>query len=186
MRVRLITLLSALILIAVTSAARAQEATFRLSSTDVTGGRFANAQIFNGFGCSGENVSPQLSWSGAPAGTKSFVLTIYDPDAPTGSGFWHWVVANIPATATSIPTGASGDASKMPAGSIETRVDFGFSHYGGPCPPAGDPAHRYVFTIHALGVDHLDVTADSPAALVGFMVHSNEIGKATFEARYGR
>lgn len=183
-----VTLLSAL---ALGTAARAQTtarpkgSTFQLSSADVKNGAFAPAQIFNSFGCTGGNVSPALTWSGAPQGTKSFVLTIYDPDAPTGSGFWHWVVANIPASATSIPTGASRTP-KMPAGSLETRTDFGTPGYGGPCPPAGDPPHRYVFTLFALKVDKLDVTADSSGALVGFNTHMNTIGKATFTAKYGR
>ncbi len=113
------------------------------------------------------------------------MLSVFDPDAPTGSGFWHWVVANIPASAHAIPTGAS-KTDKMPAGSIETRTDFGAPGYGGPCPPAGDKPHRYMFTLHALKVDKLDVDAQSSGALVGFNVHSAEIGRATFIAHYGR
>jgi Raf kinase inhibitor-like YbhB/YbcL family protein len=158
---------------------------FTLSSADVKNGAFASAQIFNSFGCTGGNISPALSWSGAPQGTKSFVVTVYDPDAPTGSGFWHWIVANIPASVTSIPTGAS-KTSKMPAGSLETRTDFGVPGYGGPCPPAGDPPHRYVFTVFALKVDKIDVTADAGGALVGFNTRANAIGAATFTARHGR
>jgi Raf kinase inhibitor-like YbhB/YbcL family protein len=151
----------------------------------VKNGAFAPAQIFNGMDCKGGNVSPALSWSGAPQGTRSFVVTVYDPDAPTGSGFWHWVVANIPATVTSIPTGAS-KTSKMPAGSLETRTDFGAPGYGGPCPPAGDPPHRYVFTVFALKIDKIDVTADAGGALVGFNTRANAIGAATFTAKHGR
>jgi Raf kinase inhibitor-like YbhB/YbcL family protein len=158
---------------------------FTLTSADVKNGAFAPAQIFNGMGCTGSNVSPALSWTGAPAGTRSFVITVYDPDAPTGSGFWHWIVANIPASATSLPTGASTTA-KMPAGSLETRTDFGAPGYGGPCPPAGDPPHRYVFTVFALKVDTIDVTADAGGALVGFNTRANAIGAATFTARHGR
>lgn len=122
--------------------AQAQRAagSFQLTSTDVKDGRFAPAQIFSGFGCTGGNVSPQLSWRGAPAGTKSFVVTVYDPDAPTGSGFWHWLVINLPASVTSLSTGASRTAA-LPAGALETRTDFGPPGYGGPCPPAGDPPH---------------------------------------------
>jgi len=137
------------------------------------------------FGCTGGNVSPELKWTGAPAGTKSFVVTIYDPDAPTGSGFWHWVVFNIPASATELPNGAS-KTPKMPAGAIESRIDTGAPGYGGPCPPAGDKAHRYIFTVHALKVDKLDLDANAPAALVGFNVHMNTLGSATFTASYGR
>jgi Raf kinase inhibitor-like YbhB/YbcL family protein len=165
----------------------AQAGRFTLTSTDITpGGTIAAGQVFNSFGCTGGNISPQLSWSGAPAGTRSFVLTLFDPDAPTGSGFWHWVVANIPAGTTSIPRGASRDASRMPKGAIETRTDFGAPGYGGPCPPAGDTPHRYVFTIHALKVDTIDVDAGSSGALVGFMTHQNSLGSATLTANYGR
>jgi Raf kinase inhibitor-like YbhB/YbcL family protein len=158
---------------------------FTLSSADIPAAAFAPAQIFNGFGCTGGNVSPAIAWRGAPTGTKSFVLTIFDPDAPTGSGFWHWVVANIPAATTGIARGASR-TSNMPAGAIETRTDFGSSGYGGPCPPAGDAPHRYVFTLFALAVDHLDVTAESSGALVGFNTRAHVLGTATFTARYGR
>ena len=162
-----------------------QNDAFRVTSSDIVDGAFAPAQIYDGFGCTGGNVSPQLAWSGAPEGTRSFVVTLYDPDAPTGSGFWHWVVANIPAGTTSLATGASGTP-RMPDGAIETRTDFGTPGYGGPCPPAGDAAHRYIFTVHALKVDRIDVAVDTPAALVGFMTHGARIGQATFTARHGR
>ena len=162
----------------------AKPSAFQLTSADVKNGAFAPAQIFNSFGCSGQNVSPQLAWTGAPAGAKSFVLTVYDPDAPTGSGFWHWVVMNIPAAVTSLPTGAS--TAKMPAGAVEMRTDFGTTGYGGPCPPAGDKPHRYIFTVYAIKVDRLDVDPQATAAVVGFNTHFNQIGSATFTARYGR
>jgi len=167
------------------NAGRSQVATFKLSSNDVKNSAFAAAQIFNGFGCTGGNVSPQLAWSGAPPGTKSFVVTVYDPDAPTGSGFWHWVIMNLPPTTTELPTGASRTA-KLPKGAVEIRTDFGTPGYGGPCPPAGDKPHRYVFTVYALKVDKLDVDAQATAAMVGFMTHANSLGSATFTARYGR
>jgi Raf kinase inhibitor-like YbhB/YbcL family protein len=160
--------------------------TFTLTSTDLKDGAFADAQVLNTFGCSGDNVSPQLSWTNAPAGTKSFVLTMFDPDAPTGSGFWHWVVVNIPASTSALPNGASKDATKLPVGSLETRTDLGAPGYGGPCPPARDKPHRYVFTLHALKVEKLDVDLQTSAALVGFNVHMEEIGQATLTARYGR
>jgi Raf kinase inhibitor-like YbhB/YbcL family protein len=160
--------------------------TFTLTSTDVKDGVLADAQILNTFGCSGGNVSPQLSWSNAPAGTKSFVLTMFDPDAPTGSGFWHWVVVNIPSSVGELPNGASKNAAKLPAGGLETRTDLGAPGYGGPCPPAGDKPHQYIFTLHALKVEKLDVDVQTSAALVGFNVHMQEIGKATLTARYGR
>ena len=160
--------------------------TFTLTSTDLKNGAFADDQVLNTFGCSGNNVSPQLSWTNAPAGTKSFVLTMFDPDAPTGSGFWHWVVVNIPASTSALPNGASKDAAKLPVGSLETRTDLGAPGYGGPCPPARDKPHRYVFTLHALKVEKLDVDLQTSAALVGFNVHMEEIGRATLTARYGR
>ena len=158
--------------------------TFRLTSADVKP-TFSQPQVYNGFGCSGGNVSPQISWTGAPSGTKSFALTLFDPDAPTGSGWWHWVVVNIPASATELSTGASGNASKMPPGAIETRTDFGKPGYGGPCPPPGKP-HRYVFTLYALKVDKLDLDAQAGGAMAGFMIRQNSLASATFTATYGR
>ena len=114
-------------------------------------------------------------------------MTVYDPDAPTGSGWWHWVVFNLPAGTASLPTGAGdGSGSKLPPGAVESRTDFGKPGWGGPCPPAGDKPHRYVFTVHALKVDKLDLAADSPAAMVGFMINANRVGKASFTATYGR
>lgn len=169
-------------------ALNAQGAGFTLSSPTIKpGGSLSDAQVFNGFGCSGKNISPALSWSGAPAGTKSFALTVYDPDAPTGSGWWHWVVFNIPAAAMQLPEGAgTADGKGLPAGSVQGRTDFGAVGFGGACPPAGDKPHRYVFTVYALKTDKLDVPADGTAALVGFMIHANKIGEAKFTARYGR
>ena len=166
------------------SASPAQSQTFRLWSDDVKGGTFAQEQIYNAFGCSGGNVSPHLAWSGAPQNTQAFVITMYDPDAPTGSGFWHWVVANIPAGTNMIATGASRTP-RMPDQAVETRTDFGPPGYGGPCPPAGDQPHRYIFTIHALKA-RIDVTPDSSGALVGFMTNANRLASASFTARYGR
>lgn len=128
-----------------------------------------------GFGCSGGNQSPQLSWSGAPEGTRSFALTCFDPDAPTGSGFWHWVVANIPTSVTELSRGAG--SSGMPTGSVTVRNDAGHRQYGGPCPPQGDHPHRYIFTIFAVG-NELQVTPDTSAAVVGFQLHFNTLAKA--------
>lgn len=184
---RLQTLLLLLVVVAgsALTAAPGQAPTFRLWSDDLRGGTFANEQVYNSFGCTGSNVSPHLAWTGAPQGTKSFVITVYDPDAPTGSGFWHWVVANVPASTTMIAANASRTP-RMPQGSLETRTDFGPPGYGGPCPPAGNQPHRYIFTIHALGVEKLDVTADTSAALVGFMTNTSRIASASFTVRYGR
>ena len=182
--------LAVLSLLCVTPAlARAQKpAAFTLSSPDVA----ANAtmtlkQVFNGFGCTGQNVSPALSWSGAPAGAKSFAVTVYDPDAPTGSGWWHWMVYDIPATTTSIPAGA-GNAGKpgLPAGALQGMTDFGAKNWGGPCPPPGDKPHRYIFTVFALKVAKLDVPATATSALIGYNLNGNALGKASFTAVYGR
>lgn len=132
-----------------------------------------------GFGCGGGNKSPHLAWSGVPEGTKSFAVSCFDPDAPTGSGFWHWVVANIPATVSALPLGA-GDPSKqlMPAGALEVRTDFGKPGYGGPCAPQGDNFHRYIFTVHAVDLKSLPVTADTSAAVVGFYLNFHTLAKS--------
>ncbi|MEP7058146.1 MAG: YbhB/YbcL family Raf kinase inhibitor-like protein [Caldimonas sp.] len=157
------------------------------SPTIKPGSTLTEGQVFNGFGCSGKNVSPALKWGGAPSATKSYAVTVYDPDAPTGSGWWHWVVYNIPATVTELPEGAgAADGKSLPAGAAQGRTDFGSAAFGGACPPPGDKPHRYVFTVHALKVEKIDVPADASAALVGFMVNANRIAKASFEARYGR
>jgi Raf kinase inhibitor-like YbhB/YbcL family protein len=169
-------------------AADAQSLT--LTSADIKeGATIANEQVFKGFGCTGGNVSPALSWSGAPSGTKSFAVSMYDPDAPTGSGWWHWVAFNIPPGSTSLPKGA-GDLNKklMPKGAIQSRTDFGTGGYGGPCPPPGDKPHRYQITVFAVDVDKLpDAKNDAAsAALVGFDLHSHALAKATLTGLYGR
>ena len=131
-----------------------------------------------GFGCAGGNKSPHLKWSGAPAGTKSFAVTCYDPDAPTGSGFWHWLVVNIPADVTELGVGAGGAGGKLPAGALQTRTDFGAPGYGGPCPPEGDHPHRYMFTVFAVS-ELLDVKADTSAAVIGFQLHFKTLAQAS-------
>src|SRR3954447_9253874 len=164
--------------------------TMTLTSPEITeGGTIANEQVFKGFGCTGDNISPALSWSGAPSGTKSFAITIYDPDAPTGSGWWHWVVFNIPPETSALPKNAS-DVTKglMSNGSIQGRTDFGASGYGGPCPPPGDKPHHYQITVFAVDVETLpDATNDSAsAALVGFDLHFHSLAKATLTGLYSR
>jgi Raf kinase inhibitor-like YbhB/YbcL family protein len=160
---------------------------FLLKSADVKpGATLTEQQVFNGFGCSGANVSPQLAWANPPAGTKSFVVTVYDPDAPTGSGWWHWVVYNIPASATELAQGAGSNKAPLPAGATQGRTDFGAPGFGGACPPVGDKPHRYIFTVSALKVEKLEAAADASPALIGFMTHANSLGKATFTATYGR
>ena len=140
-----------------------------------------------GFGCGGGNKSPHLRWEGAPAGTKSFALTCFDPDAPTGSGFWHWVVVNIPPDVTELPLDAGNPASgKLPVGALQVRTDFGKPGYGGPCPPQGDHPHRYLFTLHAVSMATLPVTADTSAAVVGFYLNFNTLAKASLMGLYKR
>ncbi|MEE9210271.1 MAG: YbhB/YbcL family Raf kinase inhibitor-like protein [Kiloniellales bacterium] len=139
-----------------------------------------------GFGCAGGNVSPQLSWSGAPDGTKSFALTCFDPDAPTGSGFWHWVVVNIPPDIASLEAGAGSPGGSLPAGALQVRTDFGAPGYGGPCPPEGDHPHRYIFTVFAVSIEELPVTADTAAAVVGFNLNFNTLAKASLMGLYKR
>lgn len=144
-------------------------------------------QVFNGFGCYGRNISPSITWQNPPAGTRSFAITAYDPDAPTGSGWWHWVVYNLPADVTGLPENAGlADGSGLPAGAVQGRTDFGTPGYGGACPPPGDKPHRYVFTVHALKVEKLELPADASAALVGYMINANRLGKASVTARFGR
>ena len=140
-----------------------------------------------GFGCKGENRPPHLAWSGAPAGTKSFAVTCFDPDAPTGSGFWHWLVANIPADVTELAADAGNrSAPKLPKGTLQTRTDFGQPGYGGPCPPAGDHPHRYLFTVFAVGTESLQATADTSAAVIGFQLNFNTLAKAAIMGLYKR
>src|SRR5512141_968408 len=142
---------------------------FRVTSPDFQpDGTIRKAQVFDGWGETGGNVSPALSWSDAPAGTRSFAITLYDPDAPTGSGGWHWLMFNIPASVTSLPAGAGDPGSKLaPAGTVQTRTDYGTVGYGGPCPPPGDKPHRYVLTVFALQVDKLETGPESSGALAG-------------------
>lgn len=159
---------------------------FDVTSADVRDhGTLSARQVLNGFGCTGGDTSPQLAWSDPPAGTQSFAVTIYDPDAPTGSGWWHWVVYDLPAHARSLPAGA-GKPGQLPAGARHGRNDFGTYAFGGACPPAGDKAHRYVVTVTALKVAHLPLPAEPSGAMVGFMVNANRLGSATLTATYGR
>lgn len=161
---------------------------FTLSSPGIAAGaRLPEAQVYDGFGCRGRNESPALRWSGAPEGTKSYAVTVYDPDAPTGSGWWHWVVYNLPSSTTGLSEGAgSAGGAGLPAGSVQGRTDFGTAGFGGACPPQGDKPHRYVFTVHALDVEKLELPADASAAFVGFMLHAHGLGRASFTATYGR
>jgi Raf kinase inhibitor-like YbhB/YbcL family protein len=159
-----------------------------LSSKDIAEGEFmSKAQEFNGFGCSGSDLSPHLKWSNAPEGTKSFAITAYDPDAPTGSGWWHWQIVNIPVTVMEIPTGAGNTkTSNAPTGSTQTKNDYGNQGFGGACPPEGHGVHRYRFTLHALSVEKLDLPKDASGALAGYMINGNTIESTTIESLYKR
>lgn len=183
------------------SDAQAQTTQFALSSPDLATGTFATQYILNGFGCTGGNTSPELVWSNVPVGTKSLALQVHDPDAPTGSGFWHWAVYNIPPTATGLARGAGNAPSTLPAPAFGGTTDFldtgatgANGNYGGPCPPAGDIPHRYVFTLYALAVDDVVVAGGVPktgtAGLLSFVLNKGIgpglLGKASFVATYGR
>lgn len=166
----------------------AHAAEFQVQSPTLkNGATIATPQVFNGFGCTGGNSSPELAWSGAPQGTKSFAVTVYDPDAPTGSGWWHWLVFNIPANVTRLVADAGNAQGKLaPEGSVQSTTDFGKPGYGGPCPPVGDKPHRYVFTVFALKVDKLPLDTQASGAMVGFFLNQNALAKASFTAYYGR
>jgi hypothetical protein len=159
---------------------------FRVVAPDLASqGRITLSHVFNGMGCSGQNISPALQWYNPPAGTRSFAVTAYDPDAPTGSGWWHWVMYNIPAGTTGLPAGA-GNGRNAPRGSAQGQTDFGTKGYGGPCPPAGDRPHHYHFTVFALKVDKLDIPGNATAAYVGFNLNANKLATARVTALYAR
>lgn len=157
----------------------AQSYAFELMSEDIKEGQQLSKTFrYNGFGCSGENRSPQLSWSNAPEGTKSFAITMYDPDAPSGSGWWHWSVVNIPAHVTTLEQGM--DLSKI--GAHEIKTDFGSAGFGGACPPEKQGMHRYQFIVWALPEESLMFDDNASAALVGFTLNNIALGKATLTA----
>jgi Raf kinase inhibitor-like YbhB/YbcL family protein len=161
---------------------------FKLNSPEIKANQSIPQRFeFNGFGCKGENKSPELRWSGAPKGTKSYAITMYDPDAPTGSGWWHWMIVNIPASTQHLPSDAGAENSKLiPPGALTIRSDFGTLAWGGVCPPPGDKPHRYTFTVHALSVDKLELPANASPALAGYMINANRLATASFTATYGR
>jgi Raf kinase inhibitor-like YbhB/YbcL family protein len=180
---------------------RGEHRGFTLFSPDLASGSFSNKFVLNGFGCSGSNGSPELRWSNVPPGTQSLVLQVYDPDAPTGSGFWHWAVYNIPPNVKGLAQGAGNNPATLPPGAYGGNTDFmdtgvtGVNgNYGGPCPPEGDKPHHYTFTLFALGVPDVHAAGGIPptgaAALYGFVINKGLgaalLGKASFTARYGR
>ncbi len=181
---RKVILLSGLMALFLAGIAAAQEFTLK---SDQIGGQLTIDQVYAGFGCTGKNISPSLKWSEAPKGTKSFALTVYDPDAPTGSGWWHWIIFNISATIMELKTDAGDPQKKIaPAGSVQSTTDFGKPGFGGACPPVGDKPHRYIFTVFAMDVPKLDLDEKAGAALVGYMLNQHALAKASLISYYGR
>jgi Raf kinase inhibitor-like YbhB/YbcL family protein len=162
-------------------AASAQAAEFKVTSPDFADGKLRDAQFSDGFGCTGDNISPALHWSGVPEGTRSFVVTLYDKDAPTGSGFWHWVVVDIPADATGLAAGAGRDVATLPKGARMSANDASQPNFLGACPPPGE-THDYTITVKALKVETLPVPENATAALIGFVSNMNTLATATISA----
>lgn len=159
-----------------------------LTSKDITPGKLmSKAQEFNGFGCSGGDLSPQLMWSNTPKGTKSYAITAYDPDAPTDSGWWHWQIINIPKSVMQLAAGAGNINKKLtPPGSTQMKNDYGITGFGGACPPQGHGVHRYQFTIHALSIEKLELPPNASAALTSYMINANTIASSRIESLYKR
>lgn len=160
--------------------------TFTLYSKDL-GGQATKTEEFGGFGCSGKNQSPQLSWANAPEGTKSFAITMYDPDAPTGSGWWHWVVFDIPKNSTELATNAGNLTLNLaPKGAIQSVTNYGVAGYGGPCPPENHGLHQYIITVYALKTDTLGLDSNTNPGIVGYYLWMNTIAKASIVTYYQR
>jgi Raf kinase inhibitor-like YbhB/YbcL family protein len=179
-----ILMLSSLVVLFCVNIAAAQEFTLK---SDQMGGQLTLENVYSGFGCTGKNISPSLKWVNAPKNTRSFALMVHDPDAPTGSGWWHWVIFNISSDVTELKTDA-GNLQKniAPPGSIQSMTDYGKPGFGGACPPVGDKPHRYIFTVFALDIAKLDLREQTVPALVGYMLNSHVIAKASLISYYGR
>jgi Raf kinase inhibitor-like YbhB/YbcL family protein len=167
-------------------AAPALAAEFVLSSTDVKAGSpMGIAQAYTA--CKGQNISPALAWSGEPAGTQSFAVTMFDTDARSGAGWWHWLLFNMPPTVHGLAGGAGGEGSKdLPQGAAQGRNDFGAAQYGGPCPPVGDHAHHYEITVYAVKVAQLPLDASASGTAVSAALSSNSLATAKIAGRYER
>jgi Raf kinase inhibitor-like YbhB/YbcL family protein len=161
---------------------------FEVTSTDVKDGEaLPTPQLSGIFGAGGEDISPQLSWSGFPSETKSFVVTCYDPDAPTACGFWHWAVVDIPASVTSLPSGAGDETgSGLPPGAFQLRNDAGLARYLGAAPPPGHGPHRYFFVVHAVGVETLGIPKEASNAFLGFNLFGQTLARATLACSHER
>ena len=160
--------------------------TFTLSSSDI-GGQATKTQEFNGFGCEGDNKSPQLSWANAPEGTKSFAVTMYDPDAPTGSGWWHWVVFDIPASVNELVTNAGNITLNLaPKDAVQSLTNYGAKGFGGPCPPVGHGFHKYEITVYALKTDKLGLDENTNPGIVGYYLWNSALAKASIVSYYKR
>ena len=164
-----------------------------MSNFTVTSPEFEDQQLlqrvheFDGFDGAGQNRSPALQWQGAPEGTRSFALAVYDPDAPTGSGFWHWILFDIDPSVTRLATGlGSTEVTDLGASGTQASNDYGTIGYGGPCPPKGSAAHHYIFTLHALGVPRLELPANAPNAVARFLIYRNTLATATLTGLYRR
>ena len=181
---RRILVMIALLAIFGVGAVYAQE--FTVMSEELAG-QLTESQVFSGFGCNGKNISPSLKWINAPKNTKSFAVNVYDPDAPTGSGWWHWVIFNIPGNINELKSDAGRiEKNLAPKGSVQSITDFGKPGFGGACPPKGDKAHRYIFTVYALDTSSLNLDEKSSPAMVGFFLNQHTIAKASLTSYYKR